>query len=545
MRPYLDKFRRHSITIVIVALVMTIVTALALFLPGLSIISQANDTPGTVNASATVSLPNYYLPGMVVQRNKPIIIKGSADAGTQLTISLKDDGNAVSSTTIAADDNGVFRASLPQLDGRSRPYQLTIASGGTVLYRIKQVYVGDVFVAAGQSNMELNYFDYYDKDGESAQENIDDDIIDNLPETIDDKLVRFIVTAHETTSSDKRDTSSSQGTTTPNPSNDADHESDISVDDLPLRDYQNGIWLPATSENSSYLGYLPQLFAQELRDKDSDIPVGIIQTAWGGTYIARHMKGGDIYDTHIAPLEGINIAGILWYQGENDAATDATAITYLQHFTTLIDDYRATFNDADLPFLYVQLSRYANHSDTPMIRQAQLDALRTVDNSDTVGMTVSIDTDKGTQSSIHPLGKDILAERMARQWFAIQENDSIPSGPLVDYATVHGSTVRIHFKEGTSDGLQAMQPIRETWAPSWNVAIPDEQADALTGFEIAGKDGKFHDATATITDDCITIQADSDDVRQIRYLWDPSPQDKTLLYNDDSLPASPFTITVE
>ena len=84
----------------------------------------------------------------------------------------------------------------------------------------------------------------------------------------------------------------------------------------------------ATGSDAQYLGYLPQLFAAQLRAKHPNVPVGIIQISWGGTGIALHMKGGSIYANHVIPLTGYRVTGVLWHQGEDDTATQATALRY-------------------------------------------------------------------------------------------------------------------------------------------------------------------------------------------------------------------------
>ena len=80
---------------------------------------------------------------------------------------------------------------------------------------------------------------------------------------------------------------------------------------LPLRSVSATKWAPATGSDAQYLGYLPQLFAAQLRAKHPNVPVGIIQISWGGTGIALHMKGGSIYANHVIPLTGYRVAGVL------------------------------------------------------------------------------------------------------------------------------------------------------------------------------------------------------------------------------------------
>ena len=155
--------------------------------------------------------------------------------------------------------------------------------------------------------------------------------------------------------------------------------------------------------------------------------VGIIQTAWGGTPIRRHVQGGDIYANHIAPLKGFHVAGVLWYQGCDDANNYGTALQYESQMTTLINQYRNVFGRKDLPFLYVQLARWPNYQYTQNVREAQrttLDNANLQDRSN-VAMTVSLDTDKGTSALIHPLGKDILGARMAAQYLAMEDGTTV------------------------------------------------------------------------------------------------------------------------
>ena len=104
-----------------------------------------------------------------------------------------------------------------------------------------------------------------------------------------------------------------------------------------------------------------QQFALQLRAKHPNVPVGIIQTAWGGTPIRRHIRGGDIYANHTAPLKDFHVAGVLWYQGCDDAMNFSTATEYESQMTALINQYRSVFGRKDLPFLYVQLARWPNY----------------------------------------------------------------------------------------------------------------------------------------------------------------------------------------
>lgn len=473
----------------------------------------------------SVTLPNYYTSGMVMQRGKPLTIKGKASAQGTLTATMTD-GKRTSSKTVRTAEDGSFTASLKALPTQLKPYSLTITSGKTVVATVDQVYIGDVFLAAGQSNMEYGLRQYL-LDPSIAQDSNGATVINraDYPQPISDKNIHFIITDDRTTN--------------------ATVDSEL---DLPLKDYCADQWLPAVGTDATHLGYLPQLFAEQVRERASSVPVGIIQTAWGGTEIAPHMQGGAIFQHHIEPLEHMRLAAVLWYQGEDDASSNDRALAYLHRFTTLINQYRKVFDENDLPFLYVQLARYGKAPYTVVIRQAQTDALQTADNTSNLGMTVTIDTDKGTSTLIHPLGKDIIARRMADQWQAIQEGKTIPMGPIAEQAQAvdnDSGAVTISFAGSTGTGLTAMTPILTKEATADQYATPSTAS--VEGFEAAGADGKFVPADAVINSDgkTLTITANGiDTIKQVRYQWTGIPTQTPFLYNSSGLPASPFWLSV-
>lgn len=515
---------------------------------GTSSSSTSDDLSANHATRASVQLPSYYLENMVFQRGKTLIVKGTATTSqrgkvvdpTQLITTISQ-GKKSASAQAKISKNGDFTCTLPKQKASLKPYSLTILYNETTLLTLKNVYVGDVFIAAGQSNMELNYSQYYEGSGNSY--NFGGGLIttDDLPKQLSDNNVHFVASAN-----------SSKGT------------------DFPLRDVneQAGTWLEATADNSQHFSYLAQQFAMQLRAAHPNVPIGIIQTAWGGTPIRRHVQGGDIYANHIAPLEGFHVAGVLWYQGCNDSTNEATALAYESQMTLLINQYREVFDQDDLPFLYVQLARWPGYQYTQNVRFAQLNTLSNAGlrNASNVAMTVSLDTDKGTSTLIHPLGKDILGARMAAQYLAMSEGKTIPNGPLIAHAK-HASdgTIVLSFQNGTATGLQAEKP---NYSKTASATVPDYDANPdatplngisnvatptstpLQGFEIADDSGKWVSATATIKGDQIVLSAadgssNCNAVTQVRYWWSGNPVISSLLYNDLGLPASPFIAVVE
>ena len=510
--------------------------------------STSDDSSANYATRVSVQLPSCYMENMVFQRGKTLVVKGTAQTSqrgkvvdpTQLITTISQ-GKKSASAQAKISKNGDFTCTLPKQKASLKPYSLTILYNETTLLTLKNVYVGDVFIAAGQSNMELNYSQYYEGSGNSY--NFGGGLIttDDLPKQLSDNNVHFVASAN-----------SSKGT------------------DFPLRDVneQADTWLEATADNSQHFSYLAQQFAMQLRAAHPNVPIGIIQTAWGGTPIRRHVQGGDIYANHIAPLEGFHVAGVLWYQGCNDSTNEATALAYESQMTLLINQYREVFDQDDLPFLYVQLARWPGYQYTQNVRFAQLNTLSNAGlrNASNVAMTVSLDTDKGTSTLIHPLGKDILGARMAAQYLAMSEGKTIPNGPLIAHAK-HASdgTIVLSFQNGTATGLQAEKP---NYSKTASATVPDYDANPdatplngisnvatptstpLQGFEIADDSGKWVSATATIKGDQIVLSAadgssNCNAVTQVRYWWSGNPVISSLLYNDLGLPASPFIAVVE
>lgn len=515
-----------------------------------SALRQTEETAQSSTSQISVTLPSYYMDNMVFQRNQPLVVKGtvkSAHAGKQIDASKLSatliQGKMAASATARIAKNGSFTCVLKAHKASLKPYSLQVSYNGKTVLKLAKVYVGDVFVATGQSNMELNYAQYYEGAGNAY--NFGNGLVSqtDLPKPLVDKHVSFVVASHT-----------------------------IGTDDFPLSNANANAdaWLDADAENSQRLSYLAQQFAMQLRAKHPNVPIGIIQTAWGGTRITRHVRGGNIYANHIAPLKDFHIAGVLWYQGCNDAANYATATEYESQMTALINQYRNVFGREDLPFLYVQLARWPGYQYTQNVREAQRTTLDNANlrNRSNVAMTVSLDTDKGTSALIHPLGKDILGARMTAQYLAMENGTTVPNGPLIERArhTVDGK-IALSFQNGTASGLKAMQP---NYTKTASASAPDYAknskttpldgihniaavtATALQEFEVAGPSGQWQAVDATIRGDQVMLSATNgtpldnlNGITQVRYLFSGNPKCTSMLYNSLNLPASPFITIVE
>jgi sialate O-acetylesterase len=224
---------------------------------------------------------------------------------------------------------------------------------------------------------------------------------------------------------------------------------------------------------------------------------------------------GLLWNGMIAPLTPFPIRGVIWYQGESNSALERFPL-YDRIMRTLIEDWRREWGVGDFPFLYVQISSFTSTpaEDWASLREQQLKTLGLRNTA----MAVTIDI--GNPDDVHPTDKVDVGHRLALAARVLSYGEAVEdSGPIFRQATPEGASVRAWFDHGT--GLTA-------------------KGGALTGFEVAGADGKFWPAQATI--DGTTVVAASPEVAEpvfVRYGWANSPQ--CNLFNGDGLPASPFT----
>jgi sialate O-acetylesterase len=242
-------------------------------------------------------------------------------------------------------------------------------------------------------------------------------------------------------------------------------------------------------------------------------------TAGRPVFSAQNEPTG-LYNTMVAPAIRYGIKGFLWYQGESNTGN---AREYKLLMPALIADWRAKWQEGDLPFLYVQLPNYAEVQYSPSesqwaeLREAQLDAL-SVPNT---AMAVAIDA--GEWNDLHPLDKKDVGERLAlgAEKLAYGDTSVVASGPIFQAARVDGDRIILSFT-GIGSGLMV------------------KGGGELQQFAIAGEDKKFVWADARIDDGRVIVS--SPDVAQpmyVRYAWADNPEGANL-YNKEGLPASPF-----
>ena len=222
-----------------------------------------------------------------------------------------------------------------------------------------------------------------------------------------------------------------------------------------------------------------------------------------------------LYNGMIAPLVPYAIRGVIFYQGEANADR---AHQYRTLFPAMIADWRRQWHQGDFPFLFVQIAPFREMP--PEIREAQLIAWQSTKNT---AMAVTIDC--GDAGDIHPANKKPVGERLALAARALAYQEPIEfSGPVFHSSAFAPGRAVLHFTH-VGSGLMAKN-------------------GALMGFTAAGKDGRFHPATAVIVGDTVVVT--SSEVSQptaVRYGWENVASGN--LFNREGLPSSPFRTDVQ
>ncbi len=181
------------------------------------------------NAVAEVRLARIFSDHAVLQQRKPVPVWGAAEPGEKVTVEFR--GQKVSTVT---GDDGEWRVTLKPMPAGG-PFQMTVRGNNTIV--LDDVLVGEVWICSGQSNMEWPVALSNNAEQEIAQANYPQIRLFMVPKAVSDR---------------------------------------------PLKDLNGGAWQPCTPEtvrNFSAVGYF---FARELH-RTLKVPVGMIQSAWGGT----------------------------------------------------------------------------------------------------------------------------------------------------------------------------------------------------------------------------------------------------------------------
>ena len=449
------------------------------------------------NDPVEMELPTLFGDGMIFQQKKPIKVWGTAEAGDTVTATLKKGADTVQALEpVTVDEDGNWSVTFDALTGGYDTYTLELVNkDATDTVRTEKtltdIVIGEVWVAGGQSNMQLS---------------VNDDIQRNeILENATNHNIRIYLEPTYPVAND--------GAQPLDP-----------LASVPGARWAAGDDASAVSSASS-VGYN---FIAMMQEK-LDMPVGLLNTAVGGSvieaWISRQTVSGDtayrnflddrekycdeywwpsqanrqstLYNAKIGPLEGYNAAGAIWYQGESNR----NDIDMYDHALELVQqDWSRVFGfgEEEIPFLYVQLAPYyygdkTNYStpSTVLAYMSETMSKAAAAHPDSMGQVAIYDlplvhwhVDGNSGGAIHPNDKTPVAERLAY----IAENlvyggEGETTAPVYKSMEIKGNAIYITF-DHVDKGL----------------TIGNESSN-LQGFAIAGEDGVFVNAQASIVND--------------------------------------------
>jgi sialate O-acetylesterase len=223
----------------------------------------------------------------------------------------------------------------------------------------------------------------------------------------------------------------------------------------------------------------------------------------------------------IAPLHGLSVRGVLWYQGEENSGR---AAAYADGFKRLIQDWRGQFGDPGLPFLFVQLAAWFPLADNrpdgngwAELRASQAAALALPH----TGMATAIDV--GDAVDIHPRNKRTVGQRLAA--LAMHElglRAAPATGPRLSGHQAKGAEFELRF-DGTAGGLRTART-----------------GEPLRGFYLAGADRRWAAAEARFDGDRIVLRSPAVAAPvAARYAWVNNPSEANVV-GGDGLPLPPL-----
>ena len=221
-----------------------------------------------------------------------------------------------------------------------------------------------------------------------------------------------------------------------------------------------------------------------------------------------------LYNGMIHPLILFAIKGAIWYQGESN---QSRAEQYQILFPTMINNWRADWNQGDFPFYFVQIApyNYGPASESQRLREAQFLTLKTPK----TGMAVTLDI--GNPANIHPGNKKDVGERLARWALAKDYKKKVVcSGPLYKKMKVKSDKIILSF-DYANDGLVV------------------KEIDGQNNFLIAGEDSVFRKADVVVDGKKLIVS--NPEIAKpvaVRYTWGNITEG--TLFNSAGLPASTF-----
>ncbi|MBQ9654519.1 MAG: 9-O-acetylesterase [Prevotella sp.] len=445
-----------------------------------------------VCVQAKVKLPHLLSDNMVIQQQTDVRLWGWAKAGSKVVATTSWNTER---SEAKADKQGRWLLTVKSPKASYEPLSISIDDGDGAV-TVSNVLAGEVWVCAGQSNMEMPVRGF----GQCPVQNYNQEVV---------------------SAAGKRQVRSAKipSIMRMTPQEDADtHWRECS---------------PQTVSDFSATGY----FFAKMVNKALDIPVGLIEANKGGSRVESWLTKENLekytkeptdtmgivnfkkdWDYHRAmvwgngtfnPILNYTVKGILFYQGCSNVGDPGNQ--YSERLKLLVEQWRQQFRLGDIPFYFVQIAPYDSGDKqgtwNALLQEQQFRASKIIPNSGLVCTNDCVFPYEGTQ--IHPAQKQKVGERLALQ--ALNKTYGMTSliceSPSFKDMQVKGDTVMIHL-DNECGGISRFEDI--------------------VGFEVAGSDRVFHPAKAAhfwqpgggYWDECIVIT--SSEVKQpvaVRYCF--------------------------
>ncbi|MEO6150357.1 MAG: sialate O-acetylesterase, partial [Mucilaginibacter sp.] len=404
-----------------------------------------NELPASDTVKAnSFTVTNAFQNNMVIQRDKPFKVWGTASANAVVSVKASWNGAVVSTIT---DGAGKWQLAIPAAGANAAPQTLVASVTGKPSVTFSNLLIGDVWICSGQSNMVMPVDSVSPFFGFEGVINYKAEIAAaNYPQ------IRALTVGYSLTPNLRNDVSGK------NP------------------------WIVCspTKASAGSISAVSYYFARKL-NTSLNIPIGIVISAASGTFaeewVSKETLQNDpklavynnlnknsatqLYNGMIYPLRNLSIKGFIWYQGENNRA-DLPPSNYTNLNSALIKNWRELFNQGQLPFYYVQMTPLAARffatdpwgdnpvaNDYAFFREAQAN-IRAVPGT---GMAIALDC--GELIKIHPRIKKPIGERLALLALKNDYKQNVTCiGPQYQSFTQSGSVATVNFKAGTSEGLK-------------------------------------------------------------------------------------------
>ena len=451
----------------------------------------------TTTIFAKPKLPEIMSDNMVLQQKTNVSIWGKTDASK--TVKVKPSwSSTVAQTT--ADKDGKWIVTIATPEASFTPYSISISDGEEVL--LNNVLIGEVWLASGQSNMEMPLSGFNNNPIMGSNETI--------AMSGQNKGIRFVKVPRIAT--------------------------------MEPQETAEGMWQESNPENAAGFSATAYHFAQTLY-QSMNVPIGIIVSSWGGTRVEGwtnreiletypdvnlddsvvNAMGSSsrplvMYNGMIHPIINYTIKGFIWYQGESNVGAHEV---YAERFANMVKQWRSDWNLGDLPFYYVEIAPYEYGArQAQYLREAQYKAQELIPHSGMISTNDLVEEYEAT--NIHPKNKTDVGKRLG--YMALNDTYGYKSimtrGPEYKSMEVKDGKVIVSFNH-TNSGFAG--------------------SDGLDGFEIAGDDKVFHPAKAVIDLRNKTVVVSHENIKYpvaVRYCFKNFQVGN--LYNTRELPAVPF-----